>query len=85
MRLGTNPRKDLVFRRGTFQRMPYWDVNFYVNGKYQQIERAGVLLETEETARFLIDLANGAKKQNPDNIVSWLNRQISAHKSTKGQ
>lgn len=85
VRLGTNPRKDLVFRRGTFQRMPYWDVNFYVNGKYQQIERAGVLLETEETARFLIDLANGAKKQNPDNIVSWLNRQISAHKSTKGQ
>lgn len=72
------------FRRGTLQRQPYWEINCYINSKYQPTDFV-YLSETEETARFLIDLANGAKKQNPDNIVSWLNRQISAHKSTKGQ
>lgn len=79
-----NPRMTLIFQRGTFQRMPYWDVNFYIDRKYERIERVGVLQENEATARFLIELANGAKKQPLDNVVSWLNREIVRYKQNKG-
>ena len=77
------PRLTLQFNRGTFRRMPYWDINFYIDGKYQQIERAGVLEETVATANFFIELAAGVKKQSLEQIVPYLNREIAKYKANK--
>lgn len=82
VRLGDDkPRRTLAFNRMTFQRMPYWTISYFVGGKYEPVARPGVLAETEDTAKFLIDLANGAKKTTPDQTIAYLNREIAAHKN----
>jgi len=77
------PRLTIQFNRHTFNRLPYWDINYFVDGKYQQIERVGVMYETIETANFFIELANGAKNKTPEQVVSYLNSRISKYKSEK--
>jgi hypothetical protein len=74
--LRLDKRVAVIFRRGTFMKMPYWNIELYIDGKYST-PKSKTFQETVETAKYFEKVSKEINNlKTSDSILEYLRQEL---------